>query len=251
MKIAISQPTYLPWIGYFDLIDQADTFVFLDSVQFEKRSWQQRNRIKAAGGLCLLTVPVIVKGRFQQSIKDVEIESPAFVRKHLRSIEMNYSRCPFFSRYFPEMSEILETGAARGSLADLNIQLIRWLCNILGIATPTLRSFDLNQTGSRSVLLANLCRSLGADCYLSSLGSTDYLLDDVIQFSSAGIEVVFQNYEHPLYRQQFPPFCSHASVIDLLFNEGESSLEILRDGRRTQLTPADLQVLCHKENAPA
>ena len=119
MKVAISQPTYLPWIGYFDLIDQVDRFVFLDTVQFEKRSWQQRNRIRTAEGLLFLTVPVIVKGRFEQKIKDVEIESPFFVRKHLRTIESNYRRAPFFGQYFEELAGLLGMCTVGTRLAEV------------------------------------------------------------------------------------------------------------------------------------
>ncbi|MGA8617156.1 MAG: WbqC family protein [Candidatus Sulfotelmatobacter sp.] len=241
MKVAISQPTYLPWLGYLDLIDQVDTFVFLDTVQFEKRSWQQRNRIKEAGGLSLLTVPVMVKGRFEQRIKDVEVESRYFVRKHVRSIEASYRRAPFFARYFTELAEILETCTAGTLLADLNIQLIQWLCKALGVGTPLLRSSQIDGEGCRSELLLQLCRALNADSYLSALGSADYLLNDISQFSAAGIEVVFQHYEHPQYRQQFPPFGSHASAIDLIFNEGDQSLEILRSGRKASLRPSEVR----------
>ena len=107
MKIAISQPTYLPWIGYFDLIDQVDVFVLLDDVQFEKRSWQQRNRIKTPLGLQWLTVPVISRGRREQLINQVEIETPQFSRDHCRAVEHNYRRAQFFEHYFNELSSQL------------------------------------------------------------------------------------------------------------------------------------------------
>jgi hypothetical protein len=251
MRVAISQPTYLPWLGYLDLIDQVDTFVFLDTVQFEKRSWQQRNRIKVAGGLSLLTVPVVVKGRFEQRIRDVEIESPYFVRKHLRSIETSYRRSPFFGRYFGELAGILETCKAGTHLADLNIRLIQWLCGTLGVKTPLLRSSDIDQEGCRSELLLKICGVLSADSYLSTLGSAGYLLNDTPQFSAAGIEVVFQRYDHPQYCQQFPPFCSHASAIDLIFNEGEGSLETLRSGRKAPLRPSEVTLGEREEVAGA
>lgn len=240
MKAAISQPTYLPWMGYFDLIDQVDRFIFLDTVQFEKRSWQQRNRIKSQGGLSLLTVPASVKGRFAQKILDVEIESPHFVRKHLRSVEASYRRAPFFHKYFPGLAEILQECAPTTRLADLNIALITWMCRALGVTTPLLRASEIPQTGARSELLLSICQALKASSYLSSLGSADYLLQEVHQFSAAGIEVSFQHYEHPVYSQQFPPFCSHASALDLIFNAGENSLEILRSGRRPALRPEEL-----------
>src|SRR5690242_14000816 len=131
MKIAISQPTYLPWLGYFDLIDQVDLFVFLDNVQFEKQSWQQRNRIKTPTGLQWLTVPVAFRGKFGQLIKEVEIRDPEFCKNHLRAIELNYRRTPFFDSYFPELKEHFASITSRSLLADLNIRLIEWIVNIL------------------------------------------------------------------------------------------------------------------------
>src|SRR5579864_5457599 len=118
MKVAISQPTYLPWLGYLDLIDQVDTFVLLDNVQFEKQSWQQRNRIKTPTGLQWLTVPVIFKGRFGQHIQDVEIRED-FAAKHLRALELNYRRAQYFDQYFPALTTVLQEFGAGRHLADL------------------------------------------------------------------------------------------------------------------------------------
>jgi hypothetical protein len=240
LKIAISQPTYLPWLGYFDLIDQVDVFVLLDSVQFEKQSWQQRNRIKTPAGLQWLTVPVMFRGRLGQRILEVEIRDPEFVRKHLRAVELNYRRAPFFESYFPELTQILQDCSASALLVDLNVRIIRWLCGILGIRTQILRSSDLNADGRRSQLLVNVCRALNADLYLSPLGSTTYVLDDLSLFSHADIKIAFQHYQHPQYRQLFPPFLSHASLLDLIFNEGENSMAILRAGRRTPFIPREI-----------
>ncbi len=240
MKTAISQPTYLPWLGYFDLIDQVDRFVLLDSVQFEKQSWQQRNRIKTPAGLQWLTLPVMFRGRLGQQILGVEIRDPEFVRKHLRAVELNYRRAPFFEMYFPKLSQILQSCSSSALLVDLNIGIIRWLCSVLGIRTQILRSSQLNEKGRRSQLLVNICQALSADLYLSPLGSSTYLLDDLSLFCHAGINVAFQHYEHPQYRQLFPPFLSHASLLDLIFNEGENSLAILRAGRRTPFIPSEI-----------
>ncbi|HEX4427585.1 MAG TPA: WbqC family protein [Terriglobales bacterium] len=232
MKIAISQPTYLPWLGYFDLIDQVDAFVLLDNVQFEKQSWQQRNRIKSPIGLQWLTVPVMFRGRFGQLIKDVEIRDEEFWRTHLRAIELNYRRSRFFHQYFEELSSRLKyTPGTR--LTDLNGRLLEWFMSVMGIQTRLVRSSQLQQPGRRTELLANICSSLGADQYVSPLGSAVYLLEEGNVLVDKGVEVVFQHYEHPRYWQLFPPFQPYASIVDLVFNEGERSLEILRSGRRT------------------
>jgi hypothetical protein len=239
MKIAISQPTYLPWIGYFDLIDQVDEFVLLDDVQFEKQSWQQRNRIKTPAGLQWLTVPVIFRGRFGQLINQVEIRDAGFRRTHLRAVELNYRRARFFDRYFEELSFRM-TCPKGNRLVDLNIGLIEWFMDVLGIRTPLLISSHLAQAGKRTELLANICNALGATQYVSPLGSAAYLLEQTDIPLGTSVELGFQQYEHPQYRQLFPPFCPQASALDLLFNEGEDSLQILRSGRRLPFSPAEV-----------
>lgn len=236
MKVAIAQPTYLPWLGYFDLMDQVDAFVILDSVQFEKQSWQQRNRIKTPTGLQWLTVPIVFRGRFGQLIHEVEIRDSEFWRKHLRAIELNYGRARFFKDYFHELSLRLEPSAG-SRLVDLNVRLVEWFMSVLGIRTPLFLSSRLGQTGKRTELLANICSCLGATEYISPIGSAVYLLQEIDTLQRRSIQVWFQNYEHPRYRQMFPPFLPYASVPDLIFNEGDRSLEILRSGRQKLLTP--------------
>jgi WbqC-like protein family len=240
VKIAIAQPTYLPWLGYFDLIDQVDKFVLLDTVQFEKQSWQQRNRIKTPTGLMWLSVPVIFRGRLGQRIVDVEIREPEFWRDHARAIELNYRRAPNFDKYFPALHELLRAASSGLRLADFIISLFRWLRETLGIATPIVRSSELAVNGKRTQLLAEVCGLLEATTYISPLGSADYLLSELPILTDRGIDVVFQHYTHPQYRQMFPPFEALASVLDLLFNEGENSLSIIRSGRRSPFAPAEV-----------
>jgi hypothetical protein len=239
MKVAICQPAYLPWAGYFDLMDQVDVFVLLDDVQFEKQSWQQRNRIKSPTGLQWLTVPVMFRGRFGQPIMDVEIRDAEFWRNHTRAIELNYGRARCFRAYSEELRSHLEC-APGARLADLNIRVIDYLMRKLGIQTRLVRSSELQQPGKRTERLANICSSLGATTYLSPLGSADYLLAEKDILLSSGIEVLFHNYQHPEYQQLFPPFVPYASAIDLLLNEGKDSLEIIRRGRRAPLAPEEL-----------
>lgn len=240
MRIAIAQPTYLPWLGYFDLIEQVDQFVILDSVQFEKQSWQQRNRIKTPTGLQWLSVPVIFRGRLGQVIKDVEIRDPDFWRNHLRAIELNYRRAPFFPQYFPELSAILHGGDSSRLLAELNIELMSWFLRILAIKTTMLRSSTMDIEGRRSGLLISLCRKLNADSYWSPIGSAAYLLADIHLFQKEGIDVYFQHYRHPEYTQLFPPFCPFASTLDLIFNEGPRAMEIIRGGREKPWIPSEV-----------
>lgn len=237
--IAIAQPTYLPWLGYFDLLDQVDRFVLLDSVQFEKQSWQQRNRIKGPAGLQWLTVPVVFRGRLGQRITDVEIREPDFWRDHLRAIELNYRRTPFFDRHFESLSNVIQEEAAHLNLARLTIGLIHWFKEVLAIKTPLLRSSELPVQGRRTDLLAEVCSALGATAYLSPLGSAEYLLGEREILAGRGIDVTFQHYEHPVYKQLFPPFQPYASALDLLFNEGDDALRIIRSGRRKPFLPEE------------
>lgn len=229
MKVAISQPTYLPWIGYLDLIDQVDLFVILDNVQFAKQTWQQRNRIRTAAGLQWLTVPV--KLRFGQLINEVEIREAEFHVDHLRAIELAYRRAPHFYNYFDEIGSRL---AKRGSslLLDLNVSLLVWIMEVLDIKTPLIRASTLRQDGKRTGLLANICSALGATEYISPAGSAAYLIAEQQLLTSRGVEVLFHHYEHPVYRQLHKPFTPYASVIDLLFNEGDEALKIVRSGRK-------------------
>ena len=231
MKIAILQPTYLPWCGYFDLIDQVDTFVILDNVQFEKRSWQHRNRIKTPTGLQWLTVPVLVHGRFQQRINEVEICEPGFARKHVRSITCNYSGAPYLKTYLAPSAEILGCDANR-RLAELNFRVLQWLGSAFGVRGNFVCASELRAAGRRTELLANICVELGATEYLSPLGSAEYLLAEMQAMALRGVEVTFHHYEHPEYRQLHPPFVPYASALDLLLNEGPNALEIIRSGRR-------------------
>jgi hypothetical protein len=243
VKIAIAQPTYLPWLGYFDLLDQVDQFVLLDTVQFEKQSWQQRNRIKTPTGLLWLTVPVVFRGRLGQRILDVEIREAEFWRDHLRAIELNYRRAPFFDPYYPVLSELLPAAASGLRLAELNIRLFRWLAEAMGINTPIVRSSELAANGKRTHLLAEICSLVGATTYVSPLGSADYLLSELPILNARGIDVVFQHYEHPSYHQLFTPFQTHASVLDLMFNEGPNSLAIVRSGRHKAFAPMEVTAL--------
>lgn len=231
--VAIAQPTFLPWLGWFDLADQADFLVLLDDVAFSKQSWQQRNRIKTPDGLSYLTVPIRTAGKFGQRICDTEIISDRFVNKTLRTVAQNYRRAEHFERYFPEFSVVLEKSVASGNLCALNCGLIDWLATQLGVATPSVRSSELGVGGKRGNHVAMLCELVGAETYISPAGAEDYLIDDRAEFDQRAIAVELHVYEHPVYRQCFQPFEPYASAIDLLLNEGDRAGPILRSGRRS------------------
>lgn len=228
---AIMQPTYLPWIGYFDMIDQADVFVFLDSVQFSKRSWQQRNRIKGPSGEIILTVPVFTKGKREQLILNAEVDySDKFVKKHLQTIRQCYSKADFFDAYFPDLQAVLNS--QHKYICDLNIHIIQQLMLQLGIKTPTLRSSSLDVAGEKAYLLTDICLRLNAETYLSAPGSKDYIEDDNVIVKN-GINLIYHEYIHPEYRQLYGEFLPYMSCLDLLFNHGPRSRDILLSGRQT------------------
>ena len=229
-SIAIMQPTFLPWLGYFSLIDSVDEFIFFDHVQFEKRSWQQRNKIRTYESEIWLSVPVSSKGKQSQSIKDVEImyegkRSP--LSKIMSSIDANYKKAPFYAEYSQELLSIFSQESKY--ISDLNQTLIRWICEKLEITTPFKRSSNLDVDGSRSDLLVSICESQQATHYISPPGSKIYL-DESTAFQDAGVELSYFNYTHPEYMQLHGDFVPYMCVLDLLFNAGPKSSEIMRMG---------------------
>lgn len=232
--VAIMQPTYLPWVGYFDMIDQCDLFVLLDCVQFDKRSWQQRNRVKMANGVVWLTVPVRSKGRREQKIVEVEIDAGGeFPEKHVRTLHHAYSRARHRTPFLDVLTEALESRPA--GLADLNVAIIERMCQTFGVATPLVRSSTLAAEGQKVERLMSICRLVAATRYLSPIGSRPYI-DDDNRFAASGIELRYHHYVHPVYSQPHGAFVSHLSAVDLILNEGPAAAQIMRSGRRPSLT---------------
>lgn len=233
MLASIMQPTYLPWIGYFDLIDQVDVFVLLDTVQFEKGTWQQRNQLRTSKGLELLTVPVLKKHAFGQRIHEVRLNGMDFTRKHAKGLWQNYRSAPHFEAHYEAFCTALSAATADQSLCHLTSTLIHWFCSRLGITTRLVAASDLEVEGDRSERLVAILSRLGAENYLSALGAQGYLQQDAWLFAEKGISVSLHHYVHPEYRQCYQPFLPYACILDLLFNEGDRSLKIIRSGRRT------------------
>jgi hypothetical protein len=228
-SVAIMQPTYLPWIGYFSLIDQVDIFVFLDKVQFDKRSWQQRNRIKTAQGELFLSVPVQTKGKPFQKICDVLLDKTQhYPSKHLKAIENSYSKARYYAEYWSEMVEVFNRDYKY--LSDLNIALIQWFVEKLGIEVTFVKSRNLKSEGTKVELLVRICHEVGAGQYVSPLGSKGYIDKNNI-FRQEKIDLSYQNYTHPEYTQLHKQFVPYMSMVDLLMNEGRKSLEIMRLGK--------------------
>ena len=222
--LVVLQPGYLPWLGYFDQMRRADIFVHLDDVQFDKHGWRNRNRVKGPKGDSWLTVPILHAGRFGQTILDVKIDRQSnWQRKHLATIQQFYARAPFIGTIAPQFGSLIAKEWDR--LVDLDLAIIDWLALTLGISTPRFRSSQLGITGERSDRLLALCDHFGATRYLSGSAARSYL--DVDKFAKAGVEVVWQDYAHPVYRQQHGPFIAYLSTIDLVLNEGPASISYL------------------------
>jgi len=227
-RIAIMQPTYLPWLGYFALMESVDIFVFLDSVQFSKRSWQQRNKIKTDSGPIWLTIPVSTKGKRNQLIREVNIDySRKFPKNHIDLMIQSYQQSPFFNEYADEIFKVIEQ--KKLSLSSLTIDLIHLIRSFLSINTPIVYSTELTSIGVKDEMLASLCSELEANEYISPIGSKQYLNDSKF-FKQLNIEIKYFEYNHPQYNQINGEFLPYMSVVDLLFNNGKESHLILKKG---------------------
>ncbi len=227
MIVAIHQPQYLPWLGYFDKMDRADAFCHLDNVQFKKNEWQNRNRIRTADGWQWLTVPVI--HRFPQTIDAVEIDNrKPWAKKHLRALAVHYGGAPFFDDHIPFFRETY--GRTWQRLADLNIHIIDYIRKAMGMREkPVVRASDpalINEPDPTGRLI-DICRHFKADAYLSGQDGARYM--DMPAFQRNGLDVMFQAYRHPAYRQRYSGFEPCMSIVDLLFNHGPDSLSIIRN----------------------
>jgi len=224
MIVAAHQPQYLPWLGYFDKISRADIFVLLDNVQFKKNEWQNRNRIKTAQGWQWLTVPVRYK--FPQLINEVEINNKdKWQHRQRQAIISNYKKAPCWSLLEEFFEEIFSSKWQY--ISQLNIHVVKKLAGLLGITTPIHVASELGEfpEGPDDRLIA-LTKHFDADTYLAGGGGKDYM--DMEKYTQNSIKVIFQEYEHPVYKQLFGEFEPFMSVIDLIYNHGEKSLETVR-----------------------
>ena len=225
MIVAVHQPQYLPWLGYFDKIDKAEVFCFLDNVQYKKNEWQNRNRIKSTHGWQWLTAPVLY--RFPQKINTVRINNTVnWKKKHLQALITNYGKAPFFDEFFNFFEGLYSKEWE--FLADLNIYLVKQFLGMLNIEKKTTaRASELQLSDDPTDRLIDICKTLGGDTYLSGRDGTQYM--DLARFRESGIRVIVQDFKHPVYLQLFGDFQSHLSIVDLLFNCGPDSLQKIRE----------------------
>ena len=224
MILTAHQSAYLPWLGFFHKIAISDTFVLLDEVQFVKGDWMNRNKIKTKNQSILLTVPVLLKN--YQELKSSEINinnSINWQKKHLSSIRMNYNKAPFFEDYITFFEEVYSK--KWNFLNELNNYMLDWFLNQLGIKTKISKQSDYSFSGKKSDLILNMCKELKASKFIFGSKGKDYA--DIEKFKKNNVSVFFQDYKHPTYSQLKGDFIPNLSILDLLFNCGPRSLEIL------------------------
>jgi len=229
MILAGHQPEYLPYLGFFYKVAKADKFIFVDHVQFLKKSFQNRNRIRTApgsNGWTWLTVPVITKGKRFQKINEVAIDnSTSWGEKHWKTIYLNYQGTKFFKDYQDFFANLYARKWEK--LADLNEEIIRYLFQQLEIKIPIYKSSDYHFNGAKTELLIEMCQCLKADAYLSGTGAkaAGYVAEEKLKLQ--GINHIFSDFEHPVYDQKFKPFVPNMSIIDFLFNCGADKFKEL------------------------
>jgi hypothetical protein len=226
-KIAIVQSNYIPWKGYFDLIRRSDEFVLYDDAQYTKRDWRNRNRIKTPHGPIWLSIPVEVKGKYLQAIKDTRVSDASWNERHLKTIVANYARAPYY-RHYREAVEELFLGCRTRLLSEINFRFLSRICEMLGITTRL--SWSMDYTGmhapGKNERLLELCRQAGATEYLSGPSARGYL--DASLFEAAGMTLTFMDYTgYPEYPQLHPPFDHFVSILDLLFSTGPDALSYM------------------------
>jgi len=209
------QPTYLPWLGYFNLIKSSDVFVIYDDVQFSKQSWQQRNKIRNEEGEMILTLPVNAPSDKDNINNKTIFNFKKVYKKHFRSINQNYRNSKNYSLFIDKIEDIYKN--ANSSLLNINVAFIKMGCEIFEINTPIVFSSKMTKTEGKNEAIIDICKSFGADVYLSPLGSRDYLKKEL--FKENGLELLYQNFKHPKYKQKsYSTFISHLSFIDYIFN---------------------------------
>ncbi|MCG8432036.1 MAG: WbqC family protein [Candidatus Omnitrophica bacterium] len=228
MILSAHQPQYLPWLGFFDKVARSDGFVFLDTVQYKAREFQNRNKIRTSGGWIWLTVPVYGRGKYRQAVRDVRIDNEfPWAKQHRESFRSAYGRAAFYKDHQAFLEQLYAGTWDR--LIDLSVYIIRYVLEYVAIKTPLYFESDLGTTLTRTERIIELCRKLNADTYLSGAGGREYLEEE--KFREAGIELTYQQFGHPVYQQLFvtaeKPFLPNMCIFDLLLNEGPRSRDVL------------------------
>lgn len=227
-KIAILQSNYIPWKGYFDLINMVDEFVFYDEVQYTKNDWRNRNKIKTSQGIQWLTIP-IRQETLGQKIKDTKISDKKWNIKHWRTLSQNYSKSKCFKEY-KDIFEELYLKCNEEYLSQINYKFITTINEILGIRTKLRYSSEFELIGGQTEKLLNICKECKANSYLSGPAAKDYFDEELAK--KENIQVEWMNYSgYQEYNQLFPPFEHGVTILDLIFNEGSNATKFMKSFR--------------------
>lgn len=227
-KIAILQSNYIPWKGYFDLINMVDEFVFYDEVQYTKNDWRNRNKIKTSQGIQWLTIPVRQE-TLGQKIKDTKISDKKWNIKHWRTISQNYSKSKYFKEY-KDIFEELYLNCNEEYLSQINYKFISTINGILGIKTKLRYSSEFELIDGQTEKLLNICKECETNSYLSGPAAKDYFDEELAK--KENIQVEWMNYSgYQEYNQLFPPFEHGVSILDLIFNEGSNATKFMKSFR--------------------
>jgi hypothetical protein len=220
--VAIVQSNYIPWKGYFDLINMADEFVLLDEVQYTRRDWRNRNYIKTHNGRLWLTIPVQVKDKYYQRISETRVSDCSWAAKHWAALKHNYAKAKYFAEFRSTFGALYQEVAAEEFLSKINYRFLVAICQILGIRTTISQSSDYHLADGSSERLLDLCKQAGATTYLSGPAAKTYLAEEL--FQQQNISVHWMDYSgYREYQQLHPPFNHYVSIVDLIFNEGPNA----------------------------
>jgi hypothetical protein len=225
-KVAIVQSNYIPWKGYFDMIAAVDEFILYDDMQYTRRDWRNRNQIKTPQGTQWLTIPVLVKGKYHQKIRDTKIDGTEWAADHWKALAQNYRRAP----HFVEIASWLEPlyfGDTYTHISHVNQNFIKAICDYLGIKTIITNSWDYSLLDGKTERLAELCLQAGGTEYISGPAAKDYVDEKI--FSDLGIKLTWFDYSgYPAYQQLWGDFTHGVTILDLLFNCGKDSSRYMR-----------------------
>ncbi len=234
MILSGHQPNYLPYPGLIGKIMISDKFIYVTKVQFERKSWQNRNRIKTVNGPIFLTVPTLKKGKFDQLICDVKINNDLnWRRKHFNSININYKNSKYYNRYIDFFEDLYNR--EWDNLYDLDIYIMNYILKELDVKTEILYDKDFNFEGNKTEFLVDMCKKTNCDTYMSNKGSENYV--DLNIFFQNELNHIYINYIGKEYKQNFREFNNNLSILDMFFNCGkENTKKILEDASSYEIS---------------
>ncbi|HAS44835.1 MAG TPA: hypothetical protein DCS93_30425 [Microscillaceae bacterium] len=226
-KVIITQSNYIPWKGYFDSFQLADEVILYDDMQYTKRDWRNRNQIKTPQGTQWLSIPVEVKGKYFQAIKDTKVSENKWKQKHWRSIQVNYAKSPFIKEYH-DILEDLYLNCEEEYLSLINYRFLKGINQILGIETPIRFSSDFTLVEGKTERLVDLCKQIGGTDYYTGPAAKDYM--DESLFEQEGIKVHYLDYSgYKEYPQLFSPFVHGVTILDLILNVGSAVTNYMKN----------------------